>query len=81
MDLEQESDLTKRAREVLAGLTETMRRDILRVAELSEGIALRTGRALRRRDVVGVYAGRLGLWKLTDLGREVARLITEANRG
>lgn len=65
------------ARAIADGLSEPMRRDVLRAEEYPEGVALRTGNALRKRGIVRPYAGRLGLWTLTEpLGREVAALLS-----
>lgn len=70
-----DSDLTKRARDVLAGLSPVQRGYMARadlhlgIVNASSGV---TGPALARR---GLCEGH----RLTDLGREVARLIQEEN--
>lgn len=64
-----DSDLTKRAREVLTGLSPAQRDSVRRMSVGSLWLGyVRTTDALERR---GVCWAR----RLTDLGREVARLI------
>ena len=79
MASENDSDLTTHAREVIAQLSETMRRDLRRSAEAPEGVRLRTANALRRRELVRPYAGHLGLWIPTVLGNEVVRLLAQSS--
>lgn len=71
-----ESDLTKRAREVLAGLGKAQRADVVSLSERGGWQPARTGYRLYE---LGVCERSSTRYRLADLGREIARLIAAAN--